>query len=220
MANRFIEILTEMRARLVNKFTLITEEQVDKTEPGPEIIPGTEKSKDVFTGEQKKQAGFAVRMEAAVKQMKDLEDAGFNPVNLYDLIVNNLPFDPRALENWLSSAEYKQYNRAKFDFATAQLRQETGAVINDSEIIWIEQTYFPNFGDDEETLRRKREARDAALAAMIGQAGKAYDRTKAEIISRGGLTLESESALEILKKRAKTDAKLRQKLIEKGLIDE
>jgi len=159
-------------------------------------------------------------MEAAVKQMKDLEDAGFNPVNTYDLIVNNLPFDPKFLENWLSSSEYKQYNRAKFDFATAQLRQETGAVINDSEIVWIEQTYFPNFGDDETTLMRKREARDAALAAMIGQAGKAYDRTKAEIISRGGLTLESESALEILLKRAETNPKLKQKLIEKGLIDE
>jgi len=31
----------------VNKFTPITEEQVDKTVP--EIIPGTEKSKDIFT---------------------------------------------------------------------------------------------------------------------------------------------------------------------------
>ena len=52
-----------------------------------QIIPGTEKVKDPFTGEQKKQAGFAVRMENAVAQLEALENSGFNPVNSYDIIV-------------------------------------------------------------------------------------------------------------------------------------
>ena len=37
----------------------------------PPVIPGTEKVKDPFTGEQKKQAGFSVRMERAVKQLEE-----------------------------------------------------------------------------------------------------------------------------------------------------
>ena len=57
-------------------------------------IPGTGKLKDPFTGEQKKQAGFAVRMETAIKQLEDLENAGFNPVNIRDMVVSNLPFVP------------------------------------------------------------------------------------------------------------------------------
>mgnify|MGYP001386383880 CR=1 FL=1 len=45
---------------------------------------------------------------------------------------------------------------AKIDFSTAQLRQETGAVINESEIVWIDKTYFPQFGDDQQTILNKR----------------------------------------------------------------
>ena len=62
-----------------------------------QIIPGTEKVKDPFTGEQKKQAGFAVRMENAVAQLEALENSGFNPVNAYDIIISNLPLVPDAI---------------------------------------------------------------------------------------------------------------------------
>ncbi len=61
-------------------------------------IEGTEKVKDPFTGEQKKQAGFAVRMENAVEQLEDLENSGFNSVNVRDMIVSNLPIIPGAIE--------------------------------------------------------------------------------------------------------------------------
>ena len=40
-----------------------------------------------------------------------------------------------------NTPKFKQYQRAKIDFSTAQLRQETGAVINESEIDWIDRTY-------------------------------------------------------------------------------
>ena len=93
------------------------------------IIPGTERIKDPLTEGQKRQANFAIRMENALRQIEDLEDSGFNPVNLYDIVVNNLPFVPDAVERLFSSPKYKQYERAKLDFSTAQLRQETGAVI-------------------------------------------------------------------------------------------
>ena len=173
-------------------------------------IAGTEKVKDPFTGEQKKQAGFAVRMENAVAQLEDLENSGFNPVNVYDMVVSNLPIVPDAIERYLNSPKFKQYERAKIDFSTAQLRQETGAVINESEIDWIDRTYFPQFGDDPETLLNKRQARKDALAAMRGQAGEAYTRTK-KIVQSGGGTPTSDEALEELRKRAKTNPDLKRK---------
>ena len=40
--------------------------------PPPPILPGTEISKDPFTEAQKKQAGFAVRMESSLKQLEAL----------------------------------------------------------------------------------------------------------------------------------------------------
>jgi hypothetical protein len=197
----------------------VLSDPVIKVEDRPQVIPGTEVSKDPFTGEQKRQAGFAVRMESALNELEKLENAGFNPVNIKDTLVNNLPFVPNAVENYLSSAEYKQYQRAKIDFSTAQLRQETGAVINESEIVWINKTYFPEFGDDQKTILRKREARRRALAAMIGQAGKAYDRTKSAL-KDNEYGFESEEALDELKKRAQNNPDLKAKLIEKGIINE
>jgi|TARA_E500000318_G_C3533340_1_gene201525 hypothetical protein len=182
-----------------------------------DIIPGTEKVKDPFTGEQKKQAGFAVRMENAVKQLEDLENSGFNPVNVRDMVVSNLPIIPDSIERVFNSPKFKQYERAKIDFSTAQLRQETGAVINESEIDWIDRTYFPQFGDDPQTLLDKRQARRDALAAMKGQAGKAYERTKKNVQASGG-SPAGEDALEELKKRAKSDPNLKKQLEERGLL--
>ena len=180
-------------------------------------IVGTEKVKDPFTGDQKKQAGFAVRMENAVAQLEELENSGFNPVNITDMLISNFPLIPDAIERVFNSPKFKQYERAKIDFSTAQLRQETGAVINESEIDWIDRTYFPQFGDDSETLMNKRQARKDALAAMRGQAGEAYTRTK-KIVQASGGTPTSEEALEELRKRAKTDPELARKVEEKGLL--
>jgi len=199
----------------MNEQTFTIREVVPEYDVTP--IQGTKKLKDPFTGEQKKQAGFAVRMENAVKQLEALENSGFNPVNVYDMVMSNLPVVPDAIERYLNTPKFKQYERAKIDFSTAQLRQETGAVINESEIDWIDRTYFPQFGDDQQTLVDKREARRNALAAMTGQAGEAYTRTK-KIVQASGAGPVEEDALEELRKRAKTDPEIKRKLEERGLL--
>jgi hypothetical protein len=133
------------------------------------------------------------------------------------MVVSNLPIIPDSIERVFNSPKFKQYERAKIDFSTAQLRQETGAVINESEIDWIDRTYFPQFGDDPQTLLDKRQARRDALAAMKGQAGKAYERTKKNVQASGG-SPAGEDALEELKKRAKSDPNLKKQLEERGLL--
>jgi len=198
----------------------IGEDQILVEGKTPPVIPGTKPLKSPYTETQNKAATFALRIEKAVKQIEDLENAGFNPVNMRDFIVNEvIPFTPKAVDNFFSSAEYKQYMRARNDIATAQLRFESGAVIGESEVQWIDLTYFPEFGDDQQTILDKREARRSALSNMIGIAGGAYDELK-EKAKTNEYGFEQESALDELKKRAENDPELKQKLIEKGLIDE
>ena len=196
----------------------ISEEQIEKADQTP-IIPGTEKRKSIFSGEQNKAAGFAVRMEIASKILNDLEDSGFDPVNFKDVLVDNFPIIPDAIERLFLDPRFMQYNNAKLDFGSAQLRQETGAQINESEFGMIENTYFPLFGEDAGTRLQKRKARNNALEAMKGVAGAAYDDVKKAVMA-GGSGLNVEEALAELRKRAKTDPELRQKLIERGLMDE
>jgi len=197
----------------------IGEDQIFVEIKTPPVIPGTKPLKSPFSADQNKAAGFALRMEYAMQELEALENAGFNPVNFYDFFVNNyIPFAPEALENFLSSSEYKQYARARQDFSTAQLRQETGAQISAQEVDQIYETYFPNFGDDQQTILNKKEARERAVDAMKQIAGEAYTQLKKGMVETGS-GFEQEEALEVLIKRAENDPKLKQKLIEKGLID-
>ena len=83
----------------------------------------------------------------------------------------------------------------------------------------IENTYFPLFGEDPGTRLQKRKARNNALEAMKGVAGAAYDDVKKAVMA-GGSGLNMDEALTELKKRAKTNPELRQKLIDRGLMDE
>lgn len=192
---------------------------VDLAPAKPPIIPGTEKKKSIFSEAQNKAAGFALRMEAKYKIMNDIEDSGFNPVNLYDSTVDNLPLIPDWLERPFLRAKYLMYENAKLDFGYAQLRQETGAQVNASEFAAIDDTYFPKFGEPPEVLLQKRQARKAALDAMKGVAGAAYDEVKKSVLEEGGSQSANE-ALAALRKRAQNDDELRQKLIDRGLMDE
>ena len=83
----------------MSQFTPITQDQLDKPEVkmGPQIIPGTEKMKSPFTEGQTKDAGFAYRMEQALRRIEELEGSGFDPANFKDLIVDYLFKDKNNL---------------------------------------------------------------------------------------------------------------------------
>ena len=53
------------------------------------------------------------------------------------------------------------------DFTTSILQKETGAVINDSEIDYIDRTFFPQLGDDEEIIMQKRQARQQVIQSLM-----------------------------------------------------
>ena len=180
---------------------------------GPTFKPiaGTEKKKSPFTADQNKLAGFAVRMENALRIIEDLEKRGFNPRNTRDYLLQNFPvLGDTALTYIFQSPEFKQYERAALDFMTAQLRFETGAVIAESEIEWVDLTYFPKLGDDPVTLGQRADSRRTAFEAIKGGAGKAYDEVKK---SMGTI---DDSTQEQLIKKFYTDEKFRNEIISRA----
>ena len=167
-----------------------------------------ESQKRIFGGEQSRAAGFTGRMIFSNSKMNELENRGFDPVNMIDVTKDNLPFVPEWLERMLQSTQYKLYNTNKINFSTAQLRRETGAVINDSEIVWINETYFPQLGDGPEVAALKRDARTEAIKAMETEAGAAYQGMSQEEMQRQALVDERRRAMAILKRRAETNPEL------------
>lgn len=152
---------------------------VDPT-PKPQVSATLiEDPKNPFTDVQNKAAAFAYRQLQAIKETDALLASGYNPsTDYYNYLAS---FAPDILEGILTSPRYKQWQRARIDLSTAQLRPETGAVINESEIYWIDDTMWEKLGDDAATRAAKREARMRAYLGNKAVAGKAYDKIVKEM---------------------------------------
>tara|TARA_R110000744_G_scaffold367016_1_gene476359 strand:- start:2725 stop:3345 length:621 start_codon:yes stop_codon:yes gene_type:complete len=139
----------------------------------------TEDIKNPFSETQNKAAAFAYRQLKAIEETDALIAGGYNPSSdLYNYMASALP---DIFEGWATTSKYQQWERAKIDFSTAQLRPETGAVINDTEIVWIDDTLWEKFGQKKEVQLAKREARYRAHIGNKTVAGKAYDKLVKEM---------------------------------------
>ena len=175
-------------------------------EPGFRVI--AQSQKNIFGESTYRAAGFTKRMIFANQRMNAIEESGFNPVNIIDSGLDNLPFVPDWLERLALSTKYQLYNTNKINFSTAQLRRETGAVINDSEIVWINETYFPQVNEPPEVHELKRLARTEAIDAMELEAGGAYIGLSQEETRIQAADDAKKRALNILRQRAKTNPEL------------
>ena len=140
--------------------------------------------------------------------MNEIEDSGFNPVNIIDVGLDNFPFIPDWLDRLALNTKYQLYNTNKINFSTAQLRRETGAVINDSEIVWINETYFPQVNQPPEVHELKREARRLAIEAMETEAGEAYQGLSQKEMEAAAAVRAKSRAIKILRERAKNNPEL------------
>lgn len=107
---------------------------------------------------------YASRMENSNKILEQLENEG---TSLWNKIASNVP-----LGNYALDPEYRQYDQAKRDFINATLRQESGAVIADTEFANGERQYFPQPGDDPKTIAQKKENRRIAMEAIRQASGQ------------------------------------------------
>lgn len=102
-------------------------------------------------------------------------DDAMKTLNSYDNTAKNSSAIGLAWEgkipNFLKSEERQQVEQAQRQFVNAVLRQESGAVISDSEFENTAKQYFPQPGDTESVIDQKRKNREIAIKTMFSQAG-------------------------------------------------
>lgn len=170
----------DLKQRLVK-----TQQLLDKAEKGAI-------DKDI-TEKQALAARFAIQTSQAEEQFK----SGFIPKP-----------GELSLPNAVQSKETQQFKQAALQFVNATLRPESGAAISFEELTKGELQYVPLFGDDAETLERKRKARLAVSAGNFALAGEnaikkvqdQMDRLDTESQPSSGLTPEELKELEQLEK--------------------
>lgn len=118
---------------------------------------------------QGKAALYGTRAAQSDKVLKALEDK----ISTAGLTVGQAT---GVLGNTFMSSEQRRVDQAQRDFVNAVLRQESGAVISDAEFANAKKQYFPQTGDDPNTLAQKRANRQLAIqgfARMAGPKGEA-----------------------------------------------
>jgi hypothetical protein len=125
---------------------------------------GVGKGNGNMTESQAKANIFATRGEEANRLLSGLEGQG---TSLGQALISGAP-----LGNYALTPEYRQYDQAKRDFVNAILRQESGAVIADTEFQNAGKQYFPQPGDDPATIEQKRRNRETAIKAIREASGR------------------------------------------------
>ena len=125
------------------------------------------KSKMAMNDAESKNAGFADRMLESNLKIEQYKAAG---MDVGQISKGAIPL----IGNFVVSDDYQSFNQAQRDFINAQLRRESGAVINPDEFKYAAKQYFPQAGDSEQVLLQKKANRDAAVGGMVRSAGPAY----------------------------------------------
>jgi len=119
------------------------------------------------------------------RRMKDAEDTlGTLEKHMLDMGLFGQAWYNK-MPNWAQSSNNKVLRQAQREFTEARLRKESGAAIADAEYEKDALTYFPQPGDDERTLARKKAARRVVMDSFKQQAGRAY-KEQEEVDKRGG----------------------------------
>ena len=153
---------------------------------GLEFIPGGPADPNVAkraapTEFQGKSTTFAARMQDASKVIGKLEGkvwpstvarAGYKPTFPDWLPGGQIASSGISALNALTTPEDAQrYAQAQENWVTANLRQESGAVIGPEEMEKDIRKWFPQPGDSDAVKKQKAEARKVAERAMLVQSG-------------------------------------------------
>jgi len=123
-------------------------------------------------------AGFASRMVAAESITSKL--ATGNAPKFGEAITSIIPLIGKAIPEVIPQAvgglspERRQYLQAANNFIRANLRKESGAAIGADE--WTQEfiNYFPQYNDDEQTIKQKAIFRNILTQNMVNSAGKSF----------------------------------------------
>lgn len=113
-----------------------------------------------FTEGQSKDNVYSTKARGA---LPDVDAFGDALAGWADTQLDKVPLD---LGRYMQSEQYKLAQNAGMEFLAAVLRKETGAAVTPSEQEMYGRTYLPRPGDPVSLLKRKKEARARAVAAI------------------------------------------------------
>ncbi len=128
------------------------------------------KAKYKMTEAQSKNATYADRLALA-------EPILTNPdkVKAYSSIAQKALDFVNPFGAQLNSSDYQSYKQAQLNAASARLRQESGAVIGESEYKYDKEQLYPQVGDSAEVIEQKRLNRETIKKGLARGAGPAYN---------------------------------------------
>ena len=132
-----------------------------------------------LTESQGKATTFATRAAEADEILNTVGQGGKVQPGLMKRAGESIPFVGEGLGTILNatqSSEQQQVEQAQRNFVNAILRQESGASISPSEFASAQKQYFPQPGEDAETILQKAANRRTAIAGMKVQAGPGMQR--------------------------------------------
>ncbi len=135
-----------------------------------------------LTEAQSKATTFQGNMITAAKEMKALEDKGYNPATFKNQ--SQLSVAGTTGANMAIPATTQQYKQAMDNFANAYLRFQSGANMAENEIQRNLKNMMPAFGDKPETIAQKARAREEAIKFMSYSAGAG-----ANMLAQGGTVM-------------------------------
>lgn len=122
-----------------------------------------------LTESQGNATALGMRAIQAQETIKNLDNGGFDSLNLKDRMAAGTPFD---LTRGAMSGQAQQYENAQRNFISAVLRKESGAAISNSEFDNERKKYFPQVGDGADVKAQKEQLRTLAIEGLKAEAGQ------------------------------------------------
>lgn len=114
-------------------------------------MPAKTKDSPKLTEDERRSAGLAARMNSALKAMQQFPDAAKPELDAAALGAIGLD----TLANVVTSKERQQVEAAQLDALDAALTLATGAAYTKEQLKNLTKSYFPQIGDDPDTVQAK-----------------------------------------------------------------
>ncbi len=126
------------------------------------------------TEDEKRSAGLAVRMEAALKKVAEVTATAPSAAKpeITAEVLRGLPLIGEPLANTATSADRQRVDTAQIDALDAALTLATGAAYTKEQLRGLAKSYFPQIGDDEATVADKNERLKTVVESARIRAGR------------------------------------------------
>ena len=139
--------------------------------------PGDPKVKDENrqpTEDERKSAGYALRIDQGLGEIKRLteKDPKSAKQGVFQRGLSMLPVIGTDASNAMTSGNRQQVEAAQLDMLDAALTLNTGAAYTKEQLQGLSKSYFPQIGDDAETVAGKQKRLDNLIETARMRAGR------------------------------------------------